>query len=367
MINAFITVVVAILFFVSLLLCIPMGLLLRRTRASSKYIFRALRVSVLRYPRRFFVLLKLVFAKWLRKHFAAKITRNRLYPEVCVLQVTNQCNNNCEFCFSHGDVKTEIPINTVSDIVGEMKAKGCVLFIVSGGEPSLYSGLERVIGENRDAYFVIITNGKKPAEIMHIAGKYRNCVFLISMQSCTDESSAIRGKDTVASAEELMRRFRNKKIPFGINCVLTRSGFAQMSSADTYRRMEKLGAVLLWLVPYIPIGKGSHGDHFVSRRMLDDFHSSLRDIRMKTSLVILSLLGKKELISCSAGKHIVYIDAFTNVYPCMFLTEPIGSLGRAGDLLEMISKWADQNWNRKAKTCLALQNAERLFDHTEER
>ena len=57
MINAMITAGIACFFFLSLLLCMPAALLLRKTRAPAKHILRALRVSVLRYPRRFFVLL----------------------------------------------------------------------------------------------------------------------------------------------------------------------------------------------------------------------------------------------------------------------------------------------------------------------
>jgi pyruvate-formate lyase-activating enzyme len=104
-------------------------------------------------------------------------------PKEIVVEVTQDCNQNCLLCFS-ARKKKEVPISKVKEIIRDCRKLGIKTVRFSGGEPLLYSHLEEALtfAKKNGLYVLLNTNatilGKK--DIQYIKKLVDN--VLVSLQ-----------------------------------------------------------------------------------------------------------------------------------------------------------------------------------------
>ncbi|MGD0335603.1 MAG: radical SAM protein [Candidatus Omnitrophota bacterium] len=80
-------------------------------------------------------------------------------PKEIVVEVTQDCNQNCLLCFS-ARKKEEVPILKIKEIIGDCKTLGINTIRFSGGEPLLYNPLEEALffAKKNGLYVLLNTN-----------------------------------------------------------------------------------------------------------------------------------------------------------------------------------------------------------------
>ncbi len=87
------------------------------------------------------------------------------------IQVIRLCNQKCRFCSNPENMK-ELPLGRAKKMVDRYRAKGYDGVILTGGEPTLYSGLPELIAycRRRRVPCRVITNGQRTAEPDYLRG-----------------------------------------------------------------------------------------------------------------------------------------------------------------------------------------------------
>lgn len=73
-------------------------------------------------------------------------SRPRAAPERCFWELTRACDHRCLHCRCHGGkaVAGELPLDEALRVAGELATLGVKRVVLTGGEPTLYRGWERV-------------------------------------------------------------------------------------------------------------------------------------------------------------------------------------------------------------------------------
>jgi len=82
--------------------------------------------------------------------------------EVLYIELTNNCNYNCIHCGNEGDKPSTLDTKLVEDVLQEFKDQGGTKLIITGGEPLLHPGIERILetAQQHDFNTKISTNAQ---------------------------------------------------------------------------------------------------------------------------------------------------------------------------------------------------------------
>lgn len=346
----FITLVFLPFFFIGIGLsqCIP------KYRKSGKYIVRCFLQNHHNLVR-FYAFFTLVISKWFKRQFLSFFFRRKWAPEMCAIQLTDRCNNNCAFCFSDtGCRNSDIPKEKLYEFVSYMKRKGTLIFLLIGGEPFLHTNIHDVISKNKDVYFLIITNGKIDERDIDAIEKEKNVFLLISTQIDSAVTDAIRGPGTADRLLRLYAELRKKKILFGISVVATKQNYTTLCRSETYTYYQSLGVSLIWVSPYLPVGTGRHEEHILSVDDLNALSDTISDyVVSKTGLLTLDIIKDTQLLGCSAGRRLIYVDVNLKIYPCFYLCDNCIGDADSKTILRSISSYAGTH--STSKTCMGKE------------
>jgi len=122
---------------------------------------------------------------------------SRRYPSQISVSPTMFCQLHCEYCVSAGvddELSSEIPLDTMLDLLGWAGRRGVRRIGFTGGEPTTYSGfatvLERI--DELGLEFFMATNGLIPAEKLEAIIKARPLCVTMHLTPEVMESGAIR-------------------------------------------------------------------------------------------------------------------------------------------------------------------------------
>jgi MoaA/NifB/PqqE/SkfB family radical SAM enzyme len=135
-------------------------------------------------------------------------------PLLLVIDITNECNLSCNYCFQdfRSDTKNSINLGTITEILSEAKDMGIFEINICGGEPFKHKDIINIISEVKRVGFnlSIVTNGtlinKKTALLLNELDVIKN--MQISFDSHIDSihnklrggyHQAIRGLDYLLS------------------------------------------------------------------------------------------------------------------------------------------------------------------------
>ncbi|MDY6987568.1 MAG: DUF5714 domain-containing protein [Thermodesulfobacteriota bacterium] len=148
--------------------------------------------------------------------------------------VTNRCNLKCNHCLfvSSPDDKAGLSANQVLRLAEEGHALGCRVFVLTGGEPFIHQGFQRMVDAilGHDAtHVVVLTNGMQLASALE-RGRWPLDRFhlQISVDGLQERHDRIRGKGTFERLVKNLKWLHSKHIPYTISMCVNTSNVGDM-------------------------------------------------------------------------------------------------------------------------------------------
>lgn len=135
------------------------------------------------------------------------------------IHITGKCNHNCKYCFSrYPGVKEKLPVDWIS-ILHKLHDTGIKAVNYSGGEPLLYSGIERLLHYSKKLGFItsISTNGSLLSDDW-----LRNNLLALDMIGLSINPSNKKIVKIVVYKIKKISKELNHKVHLKINYVVTR-------------------------------------------------------------------------------------------------------------------------------------------------
>ncbi len=278
-------------------------------------------------------------------------------PYKADLALTYTCNNDCVHCYNEAGRRAMASLDTADwqKVIDKLYEIGIPYVIFTGGEPTLFAGLQQLIAhaESRGQITGLNTNGRRLAE-PGFAEKLKECGLdhvQVTIEAC---SPGLHNRLVRAPAfEETVQGIRNA-LACGLhtitNTTLMRHNVGE--ALDIVRFLRRLGVTTFAMNSIIHSGSGTR---FAGALTEDELEPVLVQVRERAEeygmrflwytptrycrLSPLQLgLGPR---SCNAGEYSICIEPNGDVLPCQSYYQPAGNI--------LTDPWP-QVWNSKLFT-----------------
>lgn len=132
-------------------------------------------------------------------------------------EIINQCNLNCRTCYNRSGLNSqrkEISVSQLEQIIELFRPYGMKRFLISGGEPTLHSDFDGVLGlfeKHPELSFGVVTNGTNHhSGLISYFNSHRNLSLQISLDgSCEAQNAKTRGPGHFNTVVEFARQIHN--------------------------------------------------------------------------------------------------------------------------------------------------------------
>jgi MoaA/NifB/PqqE/SkfB family radical SAM enzyme len=256
-------------------------------------------------------------------------------PSHAQVGVTNACPQNCAYCYNKGRNGRVMDSATIKRVIKELKALGVFWLGLTGGEPLLNKDLAEIIeSAGEDCAVKLFTTGSTLTE--GLASDLKNA-GLFSVSVSLDhwrEEEHDRARGTPGAFRGALRAIeifrKNDGLDVGVSAVLSKDMIVRDEVEEFLRFLAGLGVHEAWLSEAKPSVQGFWEPGLViteaERRKL----ASLQDRYNRDGRITVNYLGHfegREHFGCNAGRKMVYVDAFGEVSPCVFVPMTFGNVG----------------------------------------
>jgi radical SAM protein with 4Fe4S-binding SPASM domain len=256
------------------------------------------------------------------------------------IEVTRRCNLRCPHCFtaSGGQAHAGPPREFIETLLTDLGASGIRAVAFSGGEPLLRPDLAGLIRHGRAAnieHFGLVTNGFLATPIraheLAAAGLSNVQVSLDGVDAA--DHCAVRGCEPrdFYRALRAIRAFLDEGIRVDVACLLSPKNLRRAPEMAMF--CEALGVRGLRYCSFVPTGRGA--DPAVAEALalgaeqVDWFLGFMRHLNRqpggRLELFIDHGIGpwlESGEFECGSGKHVAYLSAEGDLYPCPTLLYP---------------------------------------------
>lgn len=275
------------------------------------------------------------------------VTDKRKYdPNRLVMQfhITGRCNLKCRHCYrTEGDVET-LSFQDVVRVIEQYKAlrleynkylgidaRGHIN--LTGGEPMFRKDFPDILAymkENREAFsYGILSNGSFIDENMMECLKRNNAAFVqLSLDGCRKTHDALRAEGDHDRVLRCARQLENAKIRTIISFTAHKGNLREIGRVAMECRRARVSK--FWSDRLVPIGTGSDlKELFIDSEAMKKY---VRKLRNASNHPIAKILYPKTEIPlnralqflpcdrpnyrCSAGRSLITVDEFGNIFPC---------------------------------------------------
>jgi len=174
--------------------------------------------------------------------------------------VTNRCNLKCNHCLfvSSPDDRAGLSANQVLTLAEEGHALGCRIFVLTGGEPFIHRGFQRIVDAilSYDAtHVVVLTNGMQLASVLERCRWPSDRFHLqISVDGLQEQHDRIRGKGTFERLIKNLKWLHSKDIPYTISMCVNAGNVGDMPGIVDFA--AEMGAGNVHFMWYFIRGRG---------------------------------------------------------------------------------------------------------------
>lgn len=257
-------------------------------------------------------------------------------PLKIYLDITDKCNMNCKHCLNQDlHSENEIDFNTIKEIAYECSKLGVFYIKLGGGEPLMHSMIQEIIEEFRrnNIFLSLSTNGYKiNNEIVQIL-KRNQVKVTVSIEGTRQINNEIRGEEHYSIAIDALRLLKENGIKANIRTTLTN----KLLDIGTIKKLKKLAIqedIKIKLAYCKPSGNAITNSLIINEHDVQKYYNIinlLNSNEFKNYFIIengmtisqdkyydyLYYNGK----GCGAGNRTMYINAQTQISPCVFLGE----------------------------------------------
>lgn len=255
-------------------------------------------------------------------------------PSHAQVGLTNVCPQKCAYCYNKGRDGRTMDTATILRVIQDLKSMGVVWLGFTGGEPLLNRDIVRITeSAAKNCAVKLFTTGAtltpELASALRSAGLFSVSVSLDHWR----EEEHDRARGTKRAFREALRAidiFRNMgTIHIGVSAVLSRDMIRRNEVEEYLAFLSGLGIHEAWLSEAKPSVEAFwNKDHVITeeeRRGL----VTLQDRYNEDGKMTVNYLGHfegREHFGCNAGHNMVYVDAFGEVSPCVFIPMTFGNV-----------------------------------------
>ena len=137
-------------------------------------------------------------------------------PPIVILSITERCNLACKGCYAralHEVPENELTPERLHRLVGEADEAGVSFFVVAGGEPFLKPELLDIAERYRNIVFLVFTNGLLlDSSLVRKLRRMPNIVPLLSLEGGENETDERRGKGVYRSLLSIIDALKQNNI-----------------------------------------------------------------------------------------------------------------------------------------------------------
>ena len=254
-------------------------------------------------------------------------------PSHAQIAVTNACPQKCAYCYNKNRTGDLMDTETIKGTIKNLKEKGVVWFGITGGEPLLNKDLVDIVKcAGGDCAVKLFTTGSNLTR--ELAFDLKNA-GLSSVSVSLDNDNAVehdraRGcAGAYKTALEAIEIFKKTRIHTGISSVISKDMIMKGSLEKFLQFLTDLGVDEAWLSEAKPTVEVFQKEELVITEAERLSLVNFQDRYNRTGKITVNYLGHfegKECFGCNAGNKMIYIDAFGEVSPCVFIPVTFGNV-----------------------------------------
>lgn len=255
-------------------------------------------------------------------------------PSHAQIGVTNACPQRCAYCYNKGREGQVMDTVTIERVIDELKARGVFWLGLTGGEPLLNKDLVRIVESAGDDCAVkLFTTGSTLtpalASALKEAGLFSASVSLDHWRE--EEHDAARGVQgayrEAIRAVDIFRRTDGLHV--SVSAVLSKAMIVREEVEEYLSFLTDLGVHEAWLSEAKPSVQAFWKRDLVITEEERKKLVALQDRTNRQGRITVNYLGHfegREHFGCNAGHKMVYVDAFGEVSPCVFIPLTFGNV-----------------------------------------
>lgn len=168
--------------------------------------------------------------------WAAHHREKLAFPKTVWLTLTRACNLHCTWCYSTQalqNVPAQMDEITLLKLIEPLAQQGVKRFVLIGGEPTLFPGIERIINQilETDCRVGVATNGIRLADPTFTKNICHKQVFFnISLKGvCEQEYISLTGRPGLSDAISGIETLNKLKANYVLSFVLTKNSVEQLN------------------------------------------------------------------------------------------------------------------------------------------
>lgn len=270
------------------------------------------------------------YSRFVDEHLIART----LGPSHAQIAVTNQCPQNCDYCYNKNRGGRVMDTETILRVSRELREMGVVWLGLTGGEPLMNRDIARIIeSASPDCAVKLFTTGctltGSLAADLKDAGLFSVSVSLDHWDE-QKHDAARNYKGAFREAVKAIEIFKSiGTIDVGVSAVLTPEMIRSDQTETFVEFLQGLGINEAWLSEVKPSSQMFWRDGSVITE-----EDRVRLVRLQnrynaSGRMTINYLGHfegKECFGCNAGHKMVYVDAFGEVSPCVFTPMSFGNV-----------------------------------------
>lgn len=265
-------------------------------------------------------IIRFYFADQRRKKWSQKGVQ---VPPMLIYSVTAECNLDCAGCYAkllHAPKRGEFNAEKFADVIQQADDIGVSYILTAGGEPFMRPELLDVTAKHPSIIFTPFTNGLLVTdEHIRRLKKQKHVIPIVSFEGYELDTDNRRGTGVYENGLDLIKRFQQAGIYYGVSITTTRDNFDTITSKKFISRLADLGCKIFFFINYIPVAEGTE-DMVLSQSQVVDLNRIMTAYRQQYQALFLAFPGSEiDFGGClAAGKGFVHINAEGDVEPCPF-------------------------------------------------
>jgi MoaA/NifB/PqqE/SkfB family radical SAM enzyme len=255
-------------------------------------------------------------------------------PSHAQIALTNECPQQCQYCYNKNRAGERMDTDTIKRTVRELKDSGVIWFGFTGGEPLLNKDIVEIVeSAGPDCAVKLFTTGcnltEQLAYDLKKAGLYSVSVSLDHWEEEEhDRTRGCKGAFRAAlAAIEVLKKVGG--IHVSVSAVLSKDMMRPEKVEAFIRFLMGLEVHEVWLSETKPTVEAFQKKEFVITEEERSSLVRLQDRYNREGKITVNYLGHfegSEHFGCTAGNKMVYIDAFGEVSPCVFMPMTFGNV-----------------------------------------
>jgi MoaA/NifB/PqqE/SkfB family radical SAM enzyme len=270
------------------------------------------------------------YSRFINEHLLVKTAG----PSHAQIGITNACPQNCEYCYNKNRSGKVMDKETIKTTIRELKDIGVFWIGLTGGEPLLNKNIVEIIETiGDDCSSKLFTTGctltKQLAQDLKNAGLHSVSVSLDHWKEA-EHDKIRRYNGAFRTALDAIELFKNTDgIHVSVSAVLSKEMLKQDLIEEYLDFLEGRGVHEAWLSETKPSVAAYWKKELVITEAERAMLIQLQDRYNKQGKMTVNYLGHFEdaqHFGCSAGHKMVYVDAFGEVSPCVFIPITFGNV-----------------------------------------